>query len=979
MLRSLFGDPLDKRIRQIEKEILACLDKFWDLSDQDGIVEPMIHPWDASGEPGSPLEVAMTETTRSLTARWPETELGSLAADMYFNPMHWQHRYDCSNRYTSSDARYPALLYILETLLAKYPPSDIHLRLEGRLRQLLEHPFVASEIPKGQDYPPAIQYLPPKPEECLSLLVALSPSAENLGLMEKMVLGEMNFGPFKLPDERWPRRSYQIYGNFEISAYFPRMVARLFEHGRLSYEIFAQAVTYSPKLVGIDEESWAECIGSADLAEFCKVAREYCDRIVRDMAADLTEDNCVTIQLVGGLRGSYYLLQAARHHAAHKLGKLVWRSVIGEPKLDEAIVSLAMATDVEPDSGEERRRLIAQLKEFPAPTLEYLLPVAFHSRRVLCEALGWKHAWPLIEQILKIAGQTGASRYIGSDVHNSPDPSVGTLDVAAVRAALESAGEEVARRLLTLFRDANVNANNVVVLIEALAGWNRPKVEQRLGKRDQTAVKAYGLLPIERGEEEILERYLFLRNFARESKQFGPQRQASEQGAAQAGMNNLAQVAGYPNVTRLEWAMEARVSSEVPEPGTSWSVGNYRVELRLDEKGPGLDFWQQDRRLKSVPATVRKSAAYKEIRGTLEQLKDQFKRFRETLEDLMAAGESLGPEDLAAIGRLPVARILLSRLILRTADGKFGLFNAEPLGLRTLDGSVAPLKGDVCVAHPYHLFHAGELAGWQREIVRQRMAQPFKQAFRELYVLTPAEQETRTFSNRFAGHTLEPRVTAKLFQARRWNIGTDMGLFAYKRFASHGLEADWEFPDAGSYLSETEIVTSDRIYFEFCPPRAQPEADRQQPREESWVPLEDVPPVVFSEVMRDADLVASVAQKDAEALISEQTFQRRTELVQMLLEDLGVSDVGVEGHFAHVQGKLAKYRVHLGSAVIHIEPGNYLCVVPERWGKTHEKVFLPFADADDPKLSEVISKILLLVNDDKIKDKNILNQIQRTA
>ncbi len=140
-----------------------------------------------------------------------------------------------------------------------------------------------------------------------------------------------------------------------------------------------------------------------------------------------------------------------------------------------------------------------------------------------------------------------------------------------------------------------------------------------------------------------------------------------------------------------------------------------------------------------------------------------------------------------------------------------------------------------------------------------------------------------------------------------------------------------------------------------------------------------MPPVVFSEVMRDADLVASVAQKDAEALISEQTFQRRTELVQMLLEDLGVSDVGVEGHFAHVQGKLAKYRVHLGSAVIHIEPGNYLCVVPERWGKTHEKVFLPFADADDPKLSEVISKILLLVNDDKIKDKNILNQIQRTA
>jgi hypothetical protein len=49
--------------------------------------------------------------------------------------------------------------------------------------------------------------------------------------------------------------------------------------------------------------------------------------------------------------------------------------------------------------------------------------------------------------------------------------------------------------------------------------------------------------------------------------------------------------------------------------------------------------------------------------------------------------------------------------------------------------------------------------------------------------------------------------------------------------------------------------------------------------------------------------------------------------------------------------------------------------MPDKWGKTHEKLFLPFTD-DDFKTSEVISKILLLLADDKIKDKSILRQIE---
>jgi hypothetical protein len=100
------------------------------------------------------------------------------------------------------------------------------------------------------------------------------------------------------------------------------------------------------------------------------------------------------------------------------------------------------------------------------------------------------------------------------------------------------------------------------------------------------------------------------------------------------------------------------------------------------------------------------------------------------------------------------------------------------------------------------------------------------------------------------------------------------------------------------------------------------------------------------------------------------------ELVRALIQDLSLTGISLEEHFAYVQGKLAKYRVHMGSAVIHIEPGSYLCIVPEGWGKEHKDVFLPFSDAGDRKTSEVISKIFLLMNDDKIKDESILRQIR---
>jgi hypothetical protein len=141
------------------------------------------------------------------------------------------------------------------------------------------------------------------------------------------------------------------------------------------------------------------------------------------------------------------------------------------------------------------------------------------------------------------------------------------------------------------------------------------------------------------------------------------------------------------------------------------------------------------------------------------------------------------------------------------------------------------------------------------------------------------------------------------------------------------------------------------------------------------LPLEKIPPVMFSEVMRDVDLAVSVAHVggvDPEASLS--TVEMRAAIVTELLRLLHIDNVSVEGRHAKITGKLGEYTVHLGSAQAHkMGRGavNILAVPSQHRGR----IFLPFAD-DDPRTAEVMSKIILLAEDASIKDPAILNQIE---
>ncbi|MBB1489890.1 hypothetical protein H4O21_25125, partial [Oceanospirillum sp. D5] len=86
-------------------------------------------------------------------------------------------------------------------------------------------------------------------------------------------------------------------------------------------------------------------------------------------------------------------------------------------------------------------------------------------------------------------------------------------------------------------------------------------------------------------------------------------------------------------------------------------------------------------------------------------------------------------------------------------------------------------------------------------------------------------------------------------------------------------------------------------------------------------------------------------------------------------------NVTVQERHILIKGTLADYSIHLGSGMVS-KTGLQLSIIPVH-SQHRGRLFLPFSD-DDPKTAEIISKMKLLSEDNKIKDPTILAQIQRS-
>jgi len=239
--------------------------------------------------------------------------------------------------------------------------------------------------------------------------------------------------------------------------------------------------------------------------------------------------------------------------------------------------------------------------------------------------------------------------------------------------------------------------------------------------------------------------------------------------------------------------------------------------------------------------------------------------------------------------------------------------------------------------HPLSSDNA-EVQRWRERVFSAGIRQPFRQAFREFYQVTDDERQTRMYSNRFAGVLMRQHQLASLCRARGWDYrlmgtGFDGGNVPTKKLAPWNMHAELHVdlpPDRDrslrdSALSEQSgtginlVIGSDQVRFY---------------RDGREVAIDEVPAVLYSEVMRDVDLFTSVCaigddetwfdQSDRGTGVFSQEFDvqemsaltaLRAEILSRALPYTSVADrCKIEKTHLEVRGQLGTYRILLASA-----------------------------------------------------------------
>jgi hypothetical protein len=346
--------------------------------------------------------------------------------------------------------------------------------------------------------------------------------------------------------------------------------------------------------------------------------------------------------------------------------------------------------------------------------------------------------------------------------------------------------------------------------------------------------------------------------------------------------------------------------------------------------------------------------------------------------------------------RHPLIGDLSRRLIWQFSDGDRVQLGAFSDGhLVTVDDR--PLDG-VSSASTVHLWHPiGDppdvVMAWRRWLDRHAVVQPFKQAHREIYILTDAERATGDYSNRFAGHIIRQHQFAALCRERGWGYRLqgdwDSANTPVRSLPRWGLSIEFwvEAPTDRAGMAQSgafQFVFTDRVRFT---------------RNGMPVRLEDVPPIAFSEGLRDIDLFVAVCsvgndptwadrgpdrysqywREFAFATELSEVAKTRRAVLEALVPRLTIADrLSLTDRFLVVRGDLATYKIHLGSGNVLMEPGSqYLCIVPARGNKLGRDIWLPFEG--DMGFSIILSKALMLADDKNITDPLIVQQIRRAA
>lgn len=542
----------------------------------------------------------------------------------------------------------------------------------------------------------------------------------------------------------------------------------------------------------------------------------------------------------------------------------------------------------------------------------------------------------------------------------------GAVDVSWFHRTFAALGEKRWQRMASGARfAANASqARKAQFVADVLLGKvNRTELVDGIKKRNlKEYVRLLGLLPLAKGgkrDKDISERYQVLLDYKKYARRLSSLTKPQAIRAVEIGLSNLARLAGYADPLRLEWALEAESIKDLAKGPISITKEGVSVTLQLNEDAkPELIVQRSDKRLKSVPGPIKqKHAAVAELVDRATDLRRKASRVKQSLESAMCRADLIDAGELHTLMNHAILAPQLKRLVL-IGDGIAGYPDKNGKVLRDYSGKFEPIKSSekLRIAHSADLLKMGDWHKWQSECFQVERVQPFKQVFRELYV--PTKQEAKAVSStRFAGHQIGPKQAMALWGNRGWSTHECVQKILHDR----SMIANISFQDSVGTAAEVEGLTVDKVTF----------VDRDSYKE---LKLTEVPAEVFSEVMRDIDLVVSVAHRgevDPEA--SESTIEMRSTIVRETCQLLGIKNVKFKPNHVVIDGHYGEYSLHLGSGGIQKLPGGAIAIVAV--GAQHRgRLFLPFAD-DDPKTAEIVSKALLLARDEEILDPTILDQL----
>jgi hypothetical protein len=432
------------------------------------------------------------------------------------------------------------------------------------------------------------------------------------------------------------------------------------------------------------------------------------------------------------------------------------------------------------------------------------------------------------------------------------------------------------------------------------------------------------------------------------------------------------------------------------------AVGDFRADIEIDGNRSTTVAWSKadGTALKSVPAAAKRNHAddVASIKATAKGVSDALASLCARLESTWLARSKLRPDVWRSqLIEHPLAGVVGRRLVWQfNGNGQelSGFWRGS--GVVDLAGRRLSIPADATVTlwHPWTA-RVEDVVTWRSVLESEEITQPFKQTYREIYRLTVAERNTAVYSNRFASHIIRQAQFRQLAKSRGWKVplvgpwdsGTD-GV-AERVLPRWNIRAEfWIVGIGDDYQNGYTYVSTDQVRF-YSHRRGEVAPDP--------LPLDQVPPLVFSEILRDVDLFVGVASVGNDPNWNDggpngqyrdywqsysfgdlsATAVTRKALLERLVPRLKIAGkCSFEDKFLVVKGSIRTYKIHLGSGNILMKPNDqYLCIVAKQAVAGGERVHLPFEG--DGTLSVILSKAFLLADDAKITDPTITSQLRK--